>query len=321
MEERLIPLNAVLDLATPSGINRAALAEAGFQVAGLEVPCVTPAGSVVVDIVLAHIQISHMIVVEAKSGNNVEEPQAKRYQALEARTVVRGAFVTLRERVDPQLDVMYACLSDHAARVKLGLSQARTPFPILVVHPDKVTLENAEQASSVLQEALASPVSLLAPPARHIPFDHDSDLDEIEPYVMAALVAATARRVPMISLGTLTESATPHYVLYGTTSQTRLRRKAGEVARRIASADPGTFEYHPPAGNHDGFVKLLRTPEDNDPRGRTQGYQRLARVRQTRRRGPDPTASGQLSLLDQLEEADNEGRNDMEEEDRTGGTP
>ena len=321
MEERLIPLNAVLDLATPGGINRPVLAEAGYQVAGLEIPCVTPAGNVVVDIVLAHTEISHMIAVEAKSGSNVEEPQAERYQALEARTVVRGAFVTLRERADPQLDVMYACLADHAARVRLGLSQARTPFPMLVVHPDKVTLENAEQASSAVREALASPVPLLAPPARHIPFDHDSDLDEIEPYVMAALVAAIARRVPMISLSTLTESATSHYVLYGTTTQTRLRRKVGEAAQRIATADPGTFQYHPPAGNHDGFVKLLRTPEDNDPRGRTQGYQRLARVRQTRRGRHDPTASGQLSLLDQLEEADDEGRNDMEEADRTGGTP
>ena len=144
---------------------------------------------------------------------------------------------------------MYACLAGHAVRVKLGLSQAGTPFPMLVVHPDKLTLENAEQASSVIQEAFASPVSLSAPPARHIPFDHDSDLGEIEPHVMAALVAAMARRVQMMSLTNLTESATPHYVLYGTTTQTRLRRKVGEVARRIATVDPGTFEYHPPAGN------------------------------------------------------------------------
>jgi hypothetical protein len=319
VEERLIPLNPVLDLATPHGINRPILAEAGYQVAGLEVPCVTSAGNVVIDVVLAHAQRSHLIACEAKSGSNVEEDQARRYGALEARTVVSGAFVTLHERVDPHVEVMYAALADHAARVALGLSRAGTPFPVLLVHPDKVTLENADQASPAIRDVFASPVPLQAPPARHVPFDQDSDLDEIEPYVKAALVAALARRVPMISLRTLTEHATPHYALYGTKAQGRLRRRVGEVVQRIAVTDPDTFEYHSASGNHDAFVKLLRTPEDNDPRGRTQGYQRLARTRQRKR--PSLPVPGQTSLLDELEEADNEGRNTVEEDaEETGGT-
>lgn len=319
MEERLIPLNAILDLATPGGTSRAVFADAGYTVAGLEVPCVTPSGNVVIDVVLAHPTTGHVIACEAKSGGNVEDDQAHRYQVLEARTVVSGAFVTLRERVAPTLDVLYAALAAWADRITLGLNQTGTPFGVLSVHPDKVVLEGSDGCSLAVREIFSTPVPLRGPHARHIPFDQDSSLDVVQPFVAAALIANLARRVPVISAGALAEQAASHYPLYGTRAQVRLRRLVGEAAQRIAAADRDTFEYHPPAGNHDSFVKLLRTPEDNDPRGRTQAYQKLARTRQRRRQAPQ--VEGQLSLLDELEEADKVGRNSAGDDDETGGTP
>jgi hypothetical protein len=232
--------------------------------------------------------------------------------------VVSGAFVTLRERVPPRLEVLYLARAESADRITYGLNQAETPFAVMAVYSDKITLENIQRAGSELQGLFSSPVPLSGPPARHIPFDHDSGLDDVQPYVTAALVAALARRVPMVSTGTLTEQAAPHYPLYGTRAQGRLRRLVSDAVRCIAAAEPGTFEYHPAAGNHDGFVKLLRTPEDNDPRGRTQAYQRFARTRQRKRVAPE--VHGQLSLLDELEEADNVGRNTLGDDDETGGT-
>jgi hypothetical protein len=318
VEERLIPLNAVLDLATPNGTSRAVFAGAGYEVAGLEVPCVTRVGTVVIDVVLAHPTTGHLIACEAKSGANVEEDQARRYRALEARTVVSGAFVTLRERVEPTLDVLYIALAASADRIALGLNQAGASFAVLAIHPDKLVLESSICASIKVKNLFSTPIPLVAPPSRHIPFDHDSSLDEIQPYVAAALVANLARRVPMVSTRALAEQAAPHYPLYGTKAQRRVRRLVGEASERIASADPDTFEYHPAAGNHDSFVKLLRTPEDNDPRGRTQAYQKLGRARQRRRA---PQVPGQLSLLDELEEADKVGRNAIGDDDETGGTP
>lgn len=52
-------------------VNPAALAEAGFRLAGLEVPIVGPDGRVVVDVVLFHADRGHLILLEAKSGANV----------------------------------------------------------------------------------------------------------------------------------------------------------------------------------------------------------------------------------------------------------
>jgi hypothetical protein len=46
----------------------------------------------------------------------------------------------------------------------------------------------------------------------------------------------------------------------------------GEAAREVAKTDPATFSYDPPTANRDGLVRLLKTPEDNDTRGRTQSY-------------------------------------------------
>lgn len=312
MEDRLIPLNAILELATPSGVNRPVLAEAGYEVAGLEIPCLTAKGTVVVDVVLAHPRTAHLIACESKSGGNIEAEQAQRYKVLEAQTLVRGAFVTLRERVQPRAEVLYAAQAGSADRITYGLIQAEVPAAVLAVHADKITLENAQAAGPELAAIFANPVPLLGPPAQHIMFDQDSAVDEVRPHVSAALVAALTRRLQLISLGTLTEQAAPHYPLYGHKAQTRLRRLVGEAVRLIARDVPGTFEYHPPAGNHDGFVKLLRTPEDNDPRGRTQAYQKFARTRQPRQSPVE--IAGQLSLLDELEKADN-ADSDADQED------
>ncbi len=72
MEERLVPVNATLGLVTPGGLNRAVLAEAGFRAVGLEIPCVTSEGKVVVDVVLAHAYTGHLIACEAKCGSKPE---------------------------------------------------------------------------------------------------------------------------------------------------------------------------------------------------------------------------------------------------------
>jgi hypothetical protein len=76
-----------------------------------------------------------------------------------------------------------------------------------------------------------------------------------------------------------------------------------QAAREVAASAATTFEYFASQGNHEAFVKFLYSPEQNDPRGRTQGYQRLARTAQRPRRRR-PEIPGQGSLLDELDKAD-----------------
>ena len=84
MEARLVPVNAVLDLALADGLNPAPLATTGWAVAALEVP--VRAGSqvevVVCDVVLFNSEAGHLLTVEAKSGANLEPEQGRRLTAL-----------------------------------------------------------------------------------------------------------------------------------------------------------------------------------------------------------------------------------------------
>ena len=131
MEARLLPVNAIIGLVTRDGLNTAVLAEAGFEIVGLEVACVTPEGTVVVDGVLANRATGHLL--EAKCGSNVEVAQAGRYKALDARTVVRSTLVTLTTRVDPTVEVVYVAVAANRDRMLLSLNEAGAPFPMLSV--------------------------------------------------------------------------------------------------------------------------------------------------------------------------------------------
>jgi hypothetical protein len=94
----------------------------------------------------------------------------------------------------------------------------------------------------------------------------------------------------------------------------------GEAAREVAKADPATFSYDPPTANRDGLVRLLKTPEDNDTRGRTQSYQALARKDHTYRRRPRQLDPNQLDLLSELEQAE-DVRDEDDTQDEEEGTP
>ncbi len=94
-------------------------------------------------------------------------------------------------------------------------------------------------------------------------------------------------------------------------------KKVGQAVRAIADAEPDTFAYQSATGSHEALVRVLRTPEDNDPRGRTQAWQANGRPRHTQRRHePDPN---QMDLLRELEVTDDVGGDsDTEAEQEAG---
>ncbi|MEV0830930.1 MULTISPECIES: hypothetical protein [Streptosporangiaceae] len=304
MENRLIPINAVIALATTDGINPAVFADHGYRVAGLEIPVRTPVGSVVIDIVIANGSTGHLLAIESKCGGNVEEAQCVKYAALDATTLVRNAHIDLQRRATPTVNVVYACLGQYVDRVRLGLDRAGVTFPILAIHDRKVVMEG-DIPNGPLQKIFNSSVALNAPPLRLIPFDAESSVEIIEPYVQTALVAALNRSLSDVSLATLTEQSIRHFPWFGKQAQTSLKKKVGEAARRIANRNPLIFEYHGPPPNRDGWITLLRTPETNHPSGRTQAYQALSRPGQSKpSRKKSAIIAGQTDLLEELDKAD-----------------
>lgn len=319
MEQRLLPINALLGLLLPNEVTPPALSEAGFALVGLEVPAGGPDRSVMIDAVLLHADTSHLLVVEAKSGANVENLQAEAYAGLRAPDVVQSAYVTLPQRVLPTIEVVYLCLAQHLDRVRLGLDQLELKPPIISVSDTAVMLDGRDTASEQLRAAFPEDgVALRGPPPRLILFDQDSDEETVKPRVLSALVAAMARRQLQIGLATLAEQATPHFALYGRRAQNRIKRKVAEAAGRVAEEDPATFQFVSTSSVREGLVRILRTPEDNDLRGRTQAYQAVGRPAGARRRRPRQEIPGQLDLLAALEPSDNDDTEESATEEQEG---
>ena len=133
METRLMPTNAVLDLALADGLNPAPLAAAGWQVVCLEVPVLTELGTVVCDVVLFNVGTGHLLVVEAKSGANIEPDQARKLAAIDPQALIIAGGVTVPQAVRPTCEVLFACLARHATRITQGLAAAGLSTPALAV--------------------------------------------------------------------------------------------------------------------------------------------------------------------------------------------
>lgn len=313
-----MPTNAVLDLALADGLNPAPLAAAGWQVVCLEVPVLTELGTVVCDVVLFNADIGHLLVVEAKSGANIEPDQARKLAAIDPQVLINAGGVTVPQAVRPSCEVLFACLARHATRITQGLAAAGLSTPVLAVDANGAHLVDQAMASADLGAALGEASAWTHPVARTIPFDHESPAHVFDGPVQAELVAAMAKGRPSVTMRALTEQVVSHFALYGRRAQGQLVRKMTEATRRAASKEPERLRFESATGTTEPRVVILRSPEQFDRRGRTQGYQAVFSGRGRRR--PRPQVPGQMDLFIELDQAervttDETGQNDSDGSD------
>jgi hypothetical protein len=303
VESRLVPVNAILDLALADGLNPAPLADAGWAVSALEVPVRVSEGTVVCDVVLFNPLAGHLLAVEAKSGANMEPEQGRRLAALTPEALVVAGGITVPKPVPLRCGVMYACLAENADRICLGTEEAGLRVPVLAVSGLEARLLRPELADPLLSAALSSPAVWTHPIARIVPFDHESPAEAFEQPVRAELISAMAQQRPSITIRALSEQAVRHFPIYGRAAQGRLQRAVRDAARRAAEAEPERFRYERSTAVTDERVAVLRSPETFDRRGRTQGYQAVwgSRSSRARRRAEIP---GQMDLFFELDEAE-----------------
>ena len=303
MEPRLIPVNAVLDLALADGLNPSPLAAAGWALAALEVPVTVGAETVVCDLVLFNPEAGHLLVVEAKSGANLEPEQGRKLAALTPERLIAAGGITVPRPVPLRCEVLYACLAENADRIALGADEAGLRVPILAVSEQGARLLRPQLASPRLSAALNTPIVWMHPVAQVVPFDHESPAEAFDPAVRAELIAAMAQGRSSITIRALTEQAVRHYPLYGRAAQGRLLRNVRDAARRAAEAEPERLRLERRTGVTEERLVVLRSPETFDRRGRTQGYQAVwaGRAGRGRRRTEIP---GQVDLFSELDEAE-----------------
>jgi hypothetical protein len=300
LERRLVPINAFIGLCDPSPPWPLTLADAGFRLAALEVPVVTEAGTVTLDGVADSRATGELLVVECKSGANIEEDQATRLATVQAASVVRSAAISLATPAAPQVEVIYLCLEEDTERIVMGLEKVHWPGAVLALSTTHLRMVRGPLTLPSLRDRFREPIPLRGPPPGFITVDPESPDDAFDRLVRPALVECQANRLPAISITSLTERAVPHLALYGKAAKGALQRKVSQAARRIAAQASDNYLYQPGSPNREPMVQILRTPEDADPRGRTQAYQALSRRGGASRRRPRPEAPGQAPLFEYL---------------------
>ncbi len=302
MEQRLLPVNALLGLASPGDLRTGLLAAAGFRAVGIEVPVIGRLGKVVVDVVLARASDGVLLVCEAKSGRNMDGEQARKYAVLTTSEVVRQVAVT--SVATPRVAVVYATLLQHRSSIAGNLAALALSVPVAVLGASsrrvglELVLAVGGAGSHPLASLLPDDQELPAALPRPLRIDHDSPAGAVRQLVVAEVVAAMSRRETEVSIRSIMERACPPSVLFGTGARSLLQRTVDGICQHLPEELAVAVTYLPRSGvRSDAVLQLEDSPESSDPRGRTQRYQALDR----RRRRPPPVQSeGQLDLLDQL---------------------
>lgn len=302
VEHRLRPINGLLALCQHGELNPSPLAAAGFQVVGFESPVGLEGNRVVVDVVLFQSSSGLFVACESKSGANIEVEQARKYVRIDPKSLVDATSTDL-SGARPTVSVLYACLAEHADRIRQGLTAAEVRVAVLAVGANHAELLDVGLGPAVVASAMSPPrVELPFGLPRIVPCDGDSARDLIRPHVEAVLVQHLAQRDTLVPISVLAHETLRQLALYGEAARREFQQKVEACARDIAATSRATYTYVPGqrgSASREPFVRFEGSPEDNDNRGRTQAYQALARRGQPRRRPrlPDPD---QLDLFEAL---------------------
>ena len=301
MEPRLRPVNALVALCTHGDVYPSALAEAGYALAGLEVPVASVSGSVCIDVVLFNSNNNVIIAAEAKSGANIAERQAQQYGQLQADPVIQAASINVKTKAARQIQPLYCCLDKNVARVLTGLRAAGLDCPVIAIGDGDIRHRGLEFCDPRLQAVFAAPILTAGPPPRIIHVDAESPVSLFEEVVLPALVAELSLNRTEISIPTLAERAVQHLAIYGAHDRNRLVTKVDTASREIAKRDPDRFEYGSRTSSRQYAVMYLKkSPENSALQGRTQSYQAIMRTHRRSPRRKATAASNQVSLFDTL---------------------
>jgi hypothetical protein len=129
LEDRLVPLNALIALLTGHGGWPAPFQDDGVELKWLEVPVRTSEGLVVIDVLAYSNKLDLLVPAEAKSGANADEDQARKYASLEVEPILRQVTVQGATVPNTRIEPIYACLKANADRILKGLGKAGLSCP------------------------------------------------------------------------------------------------------------------------------------------------------------------------------------------------
>ncbi len=299
MDPRLVPINGLIALLRGEGGWPALLKDQGFERHQLEVTLTTPVGDTRVDAVIYRLDPHLVLLGECKSGRNINEPQARKYEAATAEVLRRTAALPPRLRSAAAVEVrpLFVGTEEHRADLEGGLRRLSIDAPLLTVGPDRVRLSDTSSISGLDDFDQSHGAGL--PPAR-FSVDHQSSTEEVREVLLPEVVAAQARSEDFLAIESLCAAVLPEWPILAPGPQGEFIKKAERVVRELAANElRGRIRLDPGARGQRSRVVIISTPASNRPQGRTQAWQ-AEQLRASRglRRESRPAIEGQISLDD-----------------------
>lgn len=171
----------------------------GYGVKWIEYPFTCHTGETVVpDLAITSDIQNNCILFESKSGNNIENEQAKRYMKVEPEDVVSKLHVDTKGGKKPSADISYLCFSESTLNIVKQLDRLSAKFPVLEMSTDSIRLVNNSFSVDQLNQDLSKGITIDRNkiPMGYFPFDKESSNSEIAPYVVRTLVAFARQNKP-----------------------------------------------------------------------------------------------------------------------------
>lgn len=277
LEKRLIPVNAVLALVARDGGWFEDLADQGFRLHALELDVQSTPGVVRADVVLYRLDPDLILLVEGKSGSNVEKRQAQGYAAAETAGIRARADLPneLVGRPSVAVSPLYVCLQEHRQDIAGSLAALDLEAPVLSVGSGSALLDGPVPAG--LEHFSRSDPRLGLPPMR-IRLDRNSPLEEFMAVLLQRIVAVAVQGHSHLELSEVARGIFQGYWVHISVQARRdLVARLKKAATQLGRGELRGFVRVEGSSSVPDRVVILDSPAYADPRGAPQRWQALMR--------------------------------------------
>jgi len=172
--------------------------------------------TVVPDLIMSSRQQNHCIVWESKSGRNIDNDQAKRLALIKATCFKDQLMLNIKVEEGFLFDMAYACDGQQCDNIRVDLNRLAEEgspvgkFPIIGFFEDKGLQKhsgkfNKENIDLIMSAGIS--FDLREIPVDYLPFDQDSSLSDIAPFVVRIIVSYAARQEAQFSSEQVTKES------------------------------------------------------------------------------------------------------------------
>ena len=245
------------------------------------------------EIVLSSAQERHSILLETKSGKNLDADQLQRYAGVTTEDLVQR--VPVEPSAAESHDVALLGASEHETDLASQLETLGHQMPLLVATDTGIRLVANLFARDPISEVFA-PELLIdwgSSPLGYVPVDGDSTDADVAEVVVPIIVAQMASCVAEVNTEQIcVEICRTTWGSMGGPGKNAIKAKVKAALQTAASGELSPWLEFRPQGN--GSVSIRNNPYRAAPRDRTNGLQQLQQ-RQTHLL--DRLRAGQLSLF------------------------